>query len=448
MKTMGKIQNSIDRQLENQPREVEYCKVCVISNQRPRIVLDEDGVCSACYFAEEKRSTIDWDSRREQLVKLCDEYRRDDGRFDVVVPCSGGKDASMVAHRLKAEYGMNPLTITWAPFIYTDIGWKNLQSFIHSGFNNLLCHPNGHLHRKLARIAFEAVGDAFQPFCFGQMAYGFHIAQALDIKLVFFGENGEAEYGGNSKNNHRPCHDLEDWAEVYYKGVNVDDMIAYGKEHGLISDKDYAEADLQFYRPPAKELLLSKGIQFHWFSYYHRWVPQENYYYCTEHTGFEANLDGHSEGTYSKYASLDDRLDGFHYYLGFLKFGIGRATSDAAHEVRDGHITREEAVALVRRYDGEFPKKYMKEFLDYLEIDEEFLHRVLDSYRAPHLWSKEGDEWKLARQVDNISPAEEKAAREALAARVKREDLAGRAARDAAQSAGWGSPARGAAAPA
>src|SRR5262249_11479523 len=153
----------------------------------------------------------DWQKRTEQLKDLCDRYRQGDGHYDVVVPCSGGKDSSSVAHKLKHWYGMHPLTVTWAPFIYTDIGLANYQNFVGSGFTNLLAWPNGKLHRKLARVAFEAVGDAWQPFAFGQMAYAFHIALQFVIKLVFFGENGEAEYGGSPKNNYRPFMPLEDW---------------------------------------------------------------------------------------------------------------------------------------------------------------------------------------------------------------------------------------------
>jgi N-acetyl sugar amidotransferase len=297
--------------------------------------------------------------------------------------------------------------VTWAPFIYTDIGWQNYQNFVGSGFTNLLAWPNGKLHRKLARVAFEAVGDAWQPFAFGQMAYAFHIALQFDIKLVFFGENGEAEYGGSPKNNYRPLMPLEDWAELYYKGVTVDDLIAWGLERDLIRKDDYDDSDLMFYKPPRPEVLQEKGVQMHWFSYYHKWVPQENYYYCAEHTGFQANRDGRSEGTYSKYASLDDRLDGFHYYLAFIKFGIARATSDAAHEVRDGHISREEAVALVHRYDGEFPTQYFKEFLEYLDIDEKKFWDVVDRYRSPHLWEKSNGEWRLKHRVANPPREEE-----------------------------------------
>jgi N-acetyl sugar amidotransferase len=393
------IVGGLEKQLDFLPTEVLFCKRCVVSNQRPRIVFDQDGVCSACHFAYAKYHTIDWQAREKELQALLDKHRRSDGQWDVIVPCSGGKDSSYVAHQLKTRYGMHPLTVTWAPFKYTSIGWENFQSFIHSGFNNILASPNGQLHRKLSRLALEELGDAWQPFAYGQMCYAFHIAQRLGIKLVFYGENGEAEYGGDPKNNYKSHMPLEDWAMLYFKGTTVDKLVEYGlKYKDYFNAEDYDPADLTFYRPPPVEELQKAGIQMHWYSYYQRWVPQENYYYAVDHTAFRANAE-RSEGTYSKYASLDDRMDGFHFYLAYVKFGISRTTSDAAHEIRDGHITREEGVSLVRRYDGEFPKKYFKEFLDYLDIDEPHFWKVVDHYRTPHLWTKENGEWKLRYQV-------------------------------------------------
>ncbi len=105
----------------NLPSEIKFCVKCTMSNQRPRITLDENGVCSACNFAEFKKSKIDWKKREEELVALLDRYRRNDGAYDVLVPCSGGKDAAYIAHELKHKYGMNPLTVTWAPHLYTEI---------------------------------------------------------------------------------------------------------------------------------------------------------------------------------------------------------------------------------------------------------------------------------------------------------------------------------------
>ena len=76
-----------------------------------------------------------------------------------------------------------------------------------------------------------------------------------------------------------------------------------------------------------------------------------------------------------------------------IKFGIGRATYDASQEIRNGHITREEGIALIRRYDQEFPKKYFAEFLDYLGMDEEAFFTIADKFRSPHLWKKGNDGW-------------------------------------------------------
>ena len=388
----------LDRQLANLPKEVKFCRKCVVSNQRPRIVFDNDGVCSACHFAEYKHNQIDWPEREEMLGKLLDKHRRNDGRYDVIVPVSGGKDGGFVAHQLKHRWGMNPLTITWSPFVHTNIGFRNFRNFIDSGYDNLLASPNGELHRKLSRLSFMSLGDAWDPFAYGQMAYAFHIALKFDVKLVFYGENGEAEYGGDPKNNDKPGMPFEDWRELYFKGSGVGDLLKLGQEQGIITEREAREAT-QFYSPPPQEKMAASGCSFHWLSYYHKWVPQENYYYCKEHTGFEANPDGRSEGTYSKYASLDDKTDGFHFYLAFIKFGIGRATSDAAHEVRDGHITREEAAALVKRYDGEFPKKYFGEFLEYLDITEDDFWSVVDSWRSPLLWEKNGNDWRLTHAV-------------------------------------------------
>ena len=135
------------KELYNLPEKVVHCKKCVVSNQRPRITFDAHGVCSACNFAEEKNKKIDWDLREKELQDLCNKHRRKDGYWDVVVPCSGGKDSTFVAHMLKYKYNMNPLTVTWTPMLYTDVGWRNLQHMIASGIDNILGSPDGKTHR-------------------------------------------------------------------------------------------------------------------------------------------------------------------------------------------------------------------------------------------------------------------------------------------------------------
>jgi N-acetyl sugar amidotransferase len=373
------------------PEKVLYCKKCVISNQRPRITFDENGVCSACNFAEYKKNKFDWGQREKELVELLDKHRRNDGSYDVIVPCSGGKDAAYIAHELKHKYNMNPLTVTWAPHIYTEIGFQNLHNMIRVGdLANILSTPPGVTHKKLTKLSFEVLGDPFQPFIYGQYNFPLKAAVQYKVPLIMYGENGEVEYGGDMKNAFKPTRDYKgDQAKHYFSNLLPEDFLKYGLNKN----------DILPYMPPSDEELDSLGTEIHFYGYYKKWVPQENFYYCVENTGFKPN-PVRSEGTYSKYASLDDQLDGFHYYLSFIKFGLGRCTSDAAHEVRDGHITREEAVALVNKFDGEFPEKYFKVFLEYCDITEEYFWEVINSWRSEHLWFKDAnDNWILKEKV-------------------------------------------------
>ena len=190
------------------PIETKFCRSCVISNQRPSstaefkndgkapkqsINFDDQGICDACRVKEQKIN-IDWKQREQELRELCDRHRRTDGRYDCLVPGSGGKDSFMQAHLLKYKYGMHPLTCTWAPHIYTDWGWKNHQAWIHAGFDNILFTPNGRVHRLITRLAVENLFHPFQPFMLGQKNLAPKIASLYDIPLIFYGEN-EAEYG-------------------------------------------------------------------------------------------------------------------------------------------------------------------------------------------------------------------------------------------------------------
>jgi len=363
---------------------------------------DENGVCDACKYAHEKEHAIDWKAREDGLKELLGKHRSKDGSYDVIVPGSGGKDSSYVAHQLKHVYGMHPLTVTWTPHMYTDIGWKNLQSFIDSGFDNILFRPSGILHKKISRLALELLGDSFEGWAYGAKAFPIHMAVKHLIPLVLYGENQMAEYGGVVESKYRSHDNFTEWDKIVYKGQRgIDTLIEKGLEYGRLTKKDIDDgaATLALYKLPLIEDIKKIGLESHWFSYYKKWVPQENYYYAQKHCGFEPNPDGRSEGTYSKYASLDDKTDGFHFYMQFIKFGFGRCTSEASMEIRSGHITREEAVGLVHKYDGEFPKKYFKEYLEYLDITEGEFWQIVDKFRNRSVFDKVNGEWKLKHQV-------------------------------------------------
>ena len=391
------------------PAEVIFCRFCVISNQRPSssvefkervgdlkrtIEFDDEHVCSACRFNTEKDSLIDWELREKSLIKLLDKHRKSDGSYDVIVPGSGGKDSAFTSHLLKYKYGMNPLTVTWAPHKYTQIGWKNFENWIHvGGLDNILFTPNGKLHRYLTQQAFLNLLHPFQPFIIGQRIIGPAMAAKFGVKLVMYGEN-QAEYGNNIEENEVPTMD-----QKFFSGTEPKNLILGGKSvEQIIGEGQFNLNDFTPYIPPNVEYFKSKSIEVHYLGYYVKWDPQECYYYAVENTGFQANSE-RTEGTYSKYSSIDDQIDMFHYFTTLVKFGIGRATYDAAQEIRNGKITRDEGVNLVQKYDLEFPKKYFKEFLDYIDISEDQFNATIDSFRSPHLWSKESGEWQLRHPV-------------------------------------------------
>lgn len=391
------------------PEEVRFCKRCVISNQRPSsmaefthtqdtkhatINFDEEGVCDACRVAERKED-IDWHNREEELLKLLDRHRRNDGHYDCVVPGSGGKDSVYASHLLKYKYGMHPLTVTWPPIMYTDYGYRNFRKWIEvGGFDNISFNQNGKVMKLLTRLSIENLFHPFQTFILGQKNLAPKIALKYDIPLIFYGEN-EAEYGnpmGDTNTSYRDnsYYSIDNINNVHLGGVSVRELTG---KYGL------SLTDLNPFFPAKREEIENKKVEVHYLGYYLKWTPQETYYYSVENTDFKAR-PFRTQGTYSKYNSIDDKIDDLHYYTTYIKFGIGRATYDASQEIRNKHITREEGVALVRKFDGEFPDKYFSEIMEYIELKQERFMELCDEYRSPHLWIKEDGKWKLRYKVE------------------------------------------------
>ena len=406
------------------PKDVTFCVRCGYSNQKPNsekeyrhtietpkptVLFDKAGVCSACLVSEKKKE-IDWQEREKMLAELCSRYRKNDGSYDCLVPGSGGKDSFYAAYKLKYTYGMNPLTVTWAPHIYTDWGWRNFQSWIHAGFDNYLFTPNGRAHRLLTRLALEKLFHPFQPFMMGQMYYPPRMAEKLNIPLVFYGENPveygnrqEVDFGGAKESSFFSAKDVGD---LYISGYSLREL---RDSFGL------AAVDLEPYLPIEAGRLEKAKINVQYLGHYLPWHPQECYYYAVENGGFEAAPE-RSAGTYSKYSSIDDKIDDLHYYTTYIKFGIGRATYDSSQEVRNGEIERDEAISLIRKYDGEYPTRFEKECFSYLSlnkrefpeasiqfeqpvVDRAYFQALTNKFRSPHLWMYDEAGWRLRKTI-------------------------------------------------
>jgi len=167
------------KSLYNLPKKVIFCNKCVMSNQRPSSIPEFfhdkkrtgakylniiDGICDACRFNEIKKK-INWHHREKELLKLLNKHRSNNRNYDCIVPGSGGKDSVYASHILKYKYGMNPLTITWPPILYTDYGYINFKNWLEvGGFDNITFKPSGKVMKILTKLSIENLLHPFQTF--------------------------------------------------------------------------------------------------------------------------------------------------------------------------------------------------------------------------------------------------------------------------------------------
>ena len=365
-------------------REIMYCRKCITPNTRPRIVFDEEGVCNACRYAEEKQK-IDWNSRREEFLEIIEQYRSKDGRWDCIVPWSGGKDSSMIAYQLKFEFNMNPLLVTFSPMMLNQVGNDNREAFIQLGFDNLFLRPNQKVERRLARRFFIERGNPKVAWEAGKEALPVQIAIKLNIPLVFYAEHGEGEYGG--KVLHEQSRRKKDFTEV------VEHIVGDDARNWV--DDEISPNDLNPYIYPKRDSVEKAGVKVLYFAYFFRWSMYENYLFIKDKLPFCTNPKGRTDGTFTDFDSIDDKMDDVYYYMQFIKFGFGKAIRDASRMIQNGHMSREEAVELAQKYDAEFPREHLDAVLEYLCMDQEEFMAVVDKHRNDEVWKLESGVWEL-----------------------------------------------------
>jgi N-acetyl sugar amidotransferase len=386
------------------PNKVRFCKKTLISNQRPNselefkhniktkkktINIDKNGLSDAWKYSLEKKK-IDYKKREIKLLRLLDKHRGKHGKYDCVVPGSGGKDSCYASHILKFKYGMNPLTVTWPPIMYTTYGYKNFKNWLKTGnLDNITGKRNKKLMSFLTSSSIKNLLHPFQTFILGQKIFPIKVALKHKIPLVFYGDN-EAEHGNPIADNatslrNKSFHTLKDKDEIYLGGIQY---------RNLVDKYKFNPKDLDVFLPPSQKLFDETNIEVRYLGYYLKWVPQEVFYYSVKNCGFIPR-PFRSAGTYSKYSGIDDKIDDLHFYTTYIKFGIGRATYDVAQELRNGHLSIEEGKRLIKKYDGEFPDRYFLEIMKYLNFDPEEFLQLVDKFRSPHLWKKTKKKWML-----------------------------------------------------
>jgi len=402
------------------PKRVIFCKKTLISNQRPNstiefahnvlskkktLRIDKNKISDTWKYSRIKKK-INFKIREQQLMRLLDKHRGKYGKYDCIVPGSGGKDSCYATHILKYKYGMNPLTVTWPPILYTSYGKNNYLNWIKfCKVKNILPDRNETLMKFLTRESILNLMHPFQSFMIGQKIFPIKIALKYKIPLIFYGEN-EAEHGNKLRDNFSSLrkenffsHTINNTDELYLAGKKISDLKKIIKKSNKYNLDDSA---FEIFIPPKIEEIKKRDLEVHYLGYFMRWIPQETYYYAVENCGFRPR-PYRTQGTYSKYNSIDDKIDDLHYYTTYIKFGIGRATYDVSQEIRNDHLNVEEGKKLIKKYDGEFPSIYFSEIMKYLDLDPEYFNLVLEKFRPSHLWkfNNKCKKWNL-RHTANL----------------------------------------------
>jgi N-acetyl sugar amidotransferase len=366
--------------------KITWCKNCLNMSTRPRIAFDERGWCNACQWMEEKKR-MDWSGRQRELEELLAAHRSRDGGFDCVVPVSGGKDGSYVAYMLKHRYGMRPLAVTVRPALSLEIGDKNLYNFIHSGYDHIHVTPNPLVLDRLNKYGFIEKGFPYYGWLIAIMTAVIRTATNFKIPLLFYGEDGEVEYGGAAESRNKALYDIGYMKRVYLEGGH-EKVFAR-----IMEDDDISEDDLYFFKFPTDEEVAASGLNFTHWSYFEAWDSYRNYVIAKDHCGLIEKDEGNAD-TFTNFAQNDQALYALHAYLMYLKFGFGRATQDAGIEIRRGSMTRDQALNLVRMYDNAYPRDLIPVYLEYYGMTKDEFDAVLDRYANRALFEKIDGVWQ------------------------------------------------------
>lgn len=372
--------------------KIFLCKKCLTLSTRPRASFDKQGVCNACNWAEQKKKSVNWGERWKQLTNTCETYRCYDGsRWDCIVPCSGGKDGSYVALRLRDSFAMNPLCVTVKPQLPTEIGRKNVESFQKYGFDHIIICPDDRVYRKLAKKSFIEEGRPKQPFTIAISTAVMKLAIDFNIRFIMYGEEGEEEYGGSDSQIGRHLIDKNYLIDYYYSGHNPDEYF----------DDSFNKADHKWWCLPSDEELKKADLFLTHWSHFEDWIPSKHYQYVSSKYPFFVT-NGRNIGTFTNYGQLDDKLHFLQQYIMKVKFGFGHAWSDACIGIRNGELTREEGIKLVKLYDDEYPWQYHQDFLEYFDMSDEEFWKVVDSFRSPDIWKLDTytGKWRLRFEIE------------------------------------------------
>jgi N-acetyl sugar amidotransferase len=361
---------------------MKYCNRCITSSSRPHIRFDPQGICNGC-TTHALKPEIDWTQRERVFCQLISQAKARSRGYDCVIPVSGGKDSTWQVVQCLA-YGLNPLAVTWKPPARSEIGARNLANLVSLGMDHIDYQVNPKVEKKFLYQALVRYGTPAIPMHMALFNIPLKIAVKFDIPLVVWGENSAFEYGGSDN-------------ERYGFQLNSQWLTKYGVTHETTArdwvGAELTEKELTPYFGPTDAELAGKGVLAIFLGYYFPWDPQTSLAVARAH-GFQVRQEGPKTGYYN-YADIDDDFISIHHYLKWYKFGFTRLFDNLSLEIRNGRMTRAEAIHIVRERGNETPHADIASFCQFVGITPEHFFEVIEKFRNPDAWVRRSGKWMI-----------------------------------------------------
>ena len=363
---------------------MKTCKVCLQPDSRPGLYFSDDGICGACIWEIEKKE-IDWEKRYSELLNLAENIRKNnsDSNYDCVIGVSGGKDSTRQAMIARDDLGLRCLLVNCEPPNITEIGKKNIENIKNLGFDVFSIRTNPQIIKKLMKYDFYKHLNPVKITEFCLFASTYIIAEKFNIPLIIQGENpglilGTRLTGVGTDSN----------------ALNADQMqtLSLGWQEYL--NEAISEKDLFLYHYNRKKL-EENGTKAIWLNYFiHDWDPRTNTEFSKKHglTLRPENFDPNNIGSYHVFTALDSDLNPVNQMLKFIKFGFGQCMDQVCYDIRSGHMTRDQGIELVKKYDGKCSDVYIKDFCDYVGISITEFWNTAEKFRGT-MWVKKDNNW-------------------------------------------------------
>ena len=334
------------------------CKKCLLPDTKPGLVIDAEGVCSACRHVEAKAS-IDYAARFDVLKKLCDKYRRPSGH-DCIITVSGGKDSTFQTYVFKEILDMHPLLLHVDDnFEHTEAGKHNVENLIRRFDCDMVTMRIGEsLNRNMMRWGFENIGSS--NWAVDRAIYAWPLKYAIQsgIKLIVYGEDVAWEYGGvfNSE-------DYSAKRQIYNDVVKpLDDaqLVAAG----------CTSHQWEMMKYPSQLEIEESGIEPIYLSYFVKWdwmkilrIAKDCGFWALQHDEYTESTEWRRIGYADNFIQIDSIGYLFNYYLKYLKLGWSQATHYVSNMIRWGHMTKEEGQCFIDTCEGKLDPRIINDFL-------------------------------------------------------------------------------------